>query len=200
MTKPTYSLTTPIFMTLIVLALGAGNWYFKPEALIFWLIAMSFLPIMLVTTEFLHRKECPGRAGELTTTRYSIVGAGMLICIALGVPLLEHTGMSDNLSPYITERMTGVIMGIFMMLYGNFMPKRPVPLDTTSIAPKDAQNMNHFTGIVFMLTGLATIVVWFIAPIEWNSEISTGVMFFGMSFVMGKALTIHGRSKRKTNS
>lgn len=90
---------------------------------------------------------------------YALVGAALLIVF----PLLGTAGILDA---GLGQRLSGVVMGLILAVYGNIAPRHLVRYNPESPQPARKQAFIRFSGWVFVLAGLAHALVWVLAPIE----------------------------------
>jgi hypothetical protein len=184
MTQTSNTMIAPILGVGSTLILGSTMWVLQPEKAIFWVIAMSFLPVAWLISELRAR----GQAGTLGTLRYAITGASMMIALPLLAGLAKQTGALEFLSEDMQSRMDGLALGLFLLIYGNFMPKRAVPLDETEASPGTQQSLNLHTGLILMVMGLATILITGFAPADYYNPITLVALGIGSFAIIRRAV------------
>jgi hypothetical protein len=186
-----------LFATISVIILGATMWQFDPADAIIYAVAMGMMPICWIVLEY-QMRDRPGRAcrhEKRDRVRYSITGASLLMAMPLAFQLADEVGAlsGDN---SLDERAFGVVLGLILAAYGNFMPKQLAPLDNdTDHASGHKQSTLRFAGWVFVIIGLIHALIWIALPIAWANTAAMIDVAFGLTMVLLAALiTARGRS------
>lgn len=198
MTPKPLSPVFPLIMLGTIALLGAVMWMREPQGGAAFAIAIFLLPIAWAFIEWRHRgseTSDPADIEELSTVRYSILGAGLMIAVPLAITLAISLGLTGSLSDEVERRGMGIVFGIVFLLYGNNVPKRPVTLSRKGCSPGAIQAQTRFAGRTFMLTALVYTLIWLFAPIAWALPASMIVLIGGVGLVMLRAFQLH-RNKR----
>jgi hypothetical protein len=78
--------------------------------------------------------------------------------------------------PELAERVTMIVIGAYFVLMGNGIPKTLAPLSALR-DPAAVQSARRLAGWAWVLTGLAFIIVWPLAPIGLATLVSMAVLF-----------------------
>jgi hypothetical protein len=160
-----YHRLAPLTMGLVI-ATGAANWYLKPDAGAAWALGMFFLPAVWLLLFFTKRFGKSGDAPTKITSQIygAMTGAGLLLMLAMCLPLAENMwGLSDAAQ----DRMTGVAMGLVLVVMGNYLPKRLQPLSQEQCDPAKVQASHRFAGWSLVLGGLLYVFAWLILPLSY---------------------------------
>jgi hypothetical protein len=192
-----------LFATISVIILGATMWRLDPADAIIWAIAMGLMPVFWIVLEFRMRdrpgKECSPEPRD--RIRYAITGASLLMAMPLAFQLATELGaLGDGQS--LDERAFGVVLGLILAAYGNFMPKQLSPMgDETSHASARKQSTLRFAGWVFVIVGLVHALVWIALPIKWANTAAMIDVAFGLAMVLIAALiSARGRNDPPSGS
>jgi hypothetical protein len=85
-----------------------------------------------------------------------VVAAGCKLAAALGWPAAEASGWA--------QRGTMVLIGVFLALVGNAMPKTLPPLDATNCDQSRLQRLMRVAGWTWVIAGLALAIAWLTLP------------------------------------
>ena len=91
-----------------------------------------------------------------------IVVAGLLIVAALAAVGARRAGLIAD--PELPARISGILCGLVLAVYGNVIPRRLVRYEPDSARPARRQAALRFSGWAFVLAGLANALVWAFAP------------------------------------
>jgi hypothetical protein len=100
-----------------------------------------------------------------------VVVAGLLIAASLAIVTARRLGLIAD--PDLAPRISGILCGLVLACYGNFIPRRLVRYEPDSAQPARRQAALRFSGWAFVLAGLANALVWAFAP-------STGMALWSM--------------------
>ena len=93
----------------------------------------------------------------------AIVVAGLMLAIALSAKLAAALGAAGH--DDLAERATMVILGAFIVVTGNALPKTLTPLSVLRCDAARAQAFHRFAGWAWVLSGLALSVAWLALPV-----------------------------------
>jgi hypothetical protein len=157
----------------IVLALV--NWYKRPEAALAWAAALVMFVVMAAALRTWRRAD-PRSTGEprgvrsLENVPTAVVWAALMMGIPLALTLADSFGLVDG--DELARRSTGVLMGVFLAMLGNVMPKNLPPLSQCDGARQQA--FHRRAGWTWALCGLASAIGWLLLPID-SAAIATFV-------------------------
>ena len=115
--------------------------------------------------------------------------AGVVVVMALGVGKL--TGMLD---PLLARRGVGAMVGLLLMVTGNFVPK--LRLFQSALGAADRDHLDRFAGWLFVVCGLAVTAIFLWAPSDHLFIVAPVVILGGFLAVFTRWL----RSKGKPSS
>jgi len=114
-------------------------------------------------------------------------GAGM-IALAFGAQFARKLGYID---PDTVRRLVTCSIGLWMVWYGNGMPKAMVQVR----APACARQAQRVAAWSMVLSGLAYAGLWVFAPIPVAMSVGTGAVLAGLAVTLGYCLTVLTRAK-----
>ncbi len=82
----------------------------------------------------------------------------------------------------------GVILGLVLVIVGNFMPKNVEPSSEERCEPSAAQALQRFAGWTFVLAGVAYSLVWLVFPLRHASLVSTLTLAAAVLLVAARLL------------
>jgi hypothetical protein len=157
MTKQDNGLRLAVLAVALVEAMAIGLTVLVPERRAIWLIAILAMPLLWIGAE---ATKC-----DKESIRYSIAGAALLVGLALAISAARALGLFGPDDSGIVLRLFGIVNGAILVFYGNVVPKRLVRYDPDAADPGRRRALLRFSGRVFVLAGLADVLVWLIAPV-----------------------------------
>ena len=163
--KPIWNYIPPALIALNTL-LVAGNWFLRPQSAGGWFVVLLLLIGMTLALVLVSRepKEQAARRDAGGSVRSGIVTAGLILMISLGAKLAVALGAVHYGD--IALRATMAIMGAFLAVTGNAIPKTLTPLAAQHCDPAKVQAVQRLAGWIWVLTGLAVVVAWLTLPIN----------------------------------
>jgi len=92
-----------------------------------------------------------------TSRKFEAFIIGIFVTGVMGFAVAKELGSIDG---YLAKRSIGIILGLLLIMMGNFLPKIVRPLAEQAGNPARAMAAERFAGRMFMLGGLAYISVW----------------------------------------
>jgi len=172
---------------LLVVLLGAFLWYLQPERGVAWAASILVLPAILGGVVVVKRaRGCREfKAADRLLINRSLVGAGLILAISLGLSIATSFDLLGSNPEEVSQRVMGVVLGLTLVVMGNFVPKRLKPL-TGTCEPARVQALQRFTGWVFVLAGLTYATLWLVLPVEQADVFSIGVVMAGLVLVVSR--------------
>lgn len=93
----------------------------------------------------------------------SLAYAALIIVVSLATTFAWRFGWVG--SPGLGTRLTMALVGAYLMYTGNAIPKSLQPFGCLPHDSAAAQTFRRFAGWTWVLTGIALIGVWFMAPL-----------------------------------
>lgn len=153
-----------IVSVIVVAVIGIWGWSMAPDRAFRWAFVVFFLPVLWGAVELLQGG-CGRRREIMDWHRLVIAGVGLLMAFKVGGQLAILTGWMDAGWGPIIRRAAGVLFGLFLAIWGNYLPKLISPW-----RPEeewfDWQRVHRFVGWVATLCGIALMVVWLALPLE----------------------------------
>ena len=170
MTRALASTNTLHFMIVGAFLLGAANWFLDPRHGLHWLAGMVTMPVLYGLV--LACKAVGGSGGGARrlpeTIRLELSAAAALILFAMRVMLLNKTVASGS---ELLLRASGLVFAFGLMLVGNARPKSIAPL-SAGLTGVLSNRMNRFSGTALFVTGLFTMLVWMVFPVDLSNGLA----------------------------
>ena len=120
----------------------------------------------------------------------ALLVAGLFIAATAAIQLLSPEYVSQS----VARRSLGVMLGLFVVVYANAVPKALRPLAQMKCDPVAEQAKRRFVGWSITLGGAAFAAVWVLAPLESTDFLSMGVLGASVLLVVGR-LTLGRKGK-----
>ena len=120
---------------------------------------------------------------QLSSLRKPLIGAGLLLAASWSLAEAERLDFIDG---NISERAMGVLLGVVLVIIGNFIPKTLEPLSAQQCEPSRKQSLQRFAGWAFVLAGLAHAIVWLTFPLERANSVAMLVVATSVALVAGR--------------
>jgi hypothetical protein len=175
-TKPISNyLAAPLL--LLDAALVGANWYQQPHRAIFWSVEIIFIACMVVVLLLISRRS----TSQAYAIRRGIIFAGLLLVIPLSLELATALGAIHHAD--FSKRAIMAIIGAFLMVNGNAVPKTLTPLSALRCDAAKAQAFYRFAGWTWVLTGLALTITWLALPLHLADSMTFVVLPAGMLII-----------------
>ncbi len=174
-------------LTAVGIVLVVANWYARPEAPLAWTAPLAMFAVMVAALR-LSRRALRRSTGDATALRSldsiptAVVFAALMMGIPLALTLARSYGVVDDID--LGRRSTGVLIGAFIAMLGNVMPKNLPPLSSMRCDGARQQAFQRLVGWTWVLCGLASAIAWLALSID-SAEIATTVLV-----VIAMAVTI----------
>ncbi len=199
MTSKRISLTLALLSVLVVAGLGVWGWSLDPEHAARWAGFALFLPALWGFIELAQFRGKDRVVAEaiMNWHRRVIAWVGLLIAVGVSFQLAISADLLDADWGPIARRITGVIFGTGMVLWGNYLPKGLSPWSVEE-EPFNWQRVHRFAGWVASLGGIALVMVWLVFPLERARLATVGIVGTCVVLVLGrKLLSLAARSRRR---
>jgi len=122
-----------------------------------------------------NQKKTPGKITGITLLI-------LFVClIALGVS--KATGFIESNQ---AQQGFGIVLGLILVLLGNFLPKLVLPLSQRGDDPHKAIRNERMAGMLFVLTGALIVSVWLFVTQEYRMMVSSVVGLSVISLVFAQ--------------
>jgi len=167
--------------------LVAENWYLRPQSAGAWLVVLLVL-IGMTLALVLSREpeEETARRDAGSSVRSGIVTAGLILAISLGAKLAMALGAVHYGD--IALRATMAIVGGFLAVTGNAIPKTLTPLAALHCDPAKVQAVQRLAGWTWALAGLAVAIAWLTLPINLAEAMSFLLLPSAILVTVGRAV------------
>jgi hypothetical protein len=188
-------------VTLLVVVLGAANWYDRPERAAAWITAMLVLPVGWGLAWLAGRRtvrtqgETAARQGR-GAIRSGIIFGGLIVLTGLAETLLAGWIGREELLAGLDERATMVLVGAYLVVTGNTMPKTLVPLASMQCDGARMQAFQRTAGWIWVMSGLTFAIAWIVLPVAVARPVSLSVIASGILIVATLALRLHLAKRR----
>jgi hypothetical protein len=165
-------------LTAVGTVLVVANWYAKPEAGLAWTAPLAMFAVMIAALR-VSRLVLRRSTGDATARRSAdwittgVVFGALMMGIPLALTLARSYGVVND--PNIGRRSTGVLVGAFLVMLGNVMPKTLPPLASMQCDGARVQAFQRLAGWTWVLSGLGSAIAWIALSID-SAEIATTVL------------------------
>ena len=185
--KPIWNYIPPALIALDSLLL-AENWYLRPQSAGSWFVVLAVLIGMTLALVLASRKsqEEAARRDAGGSVRRGIATAGLILAISLGAKLgvaLGAVHFGD-----IALRAPMAIVGAFLAVTGNAIPKTLTPLASLQCDPAKVQAVQRLAGWTWTLAGLAVAIAWLTLPINVAEAMSYLLLPTAILVTVGQAV------------
>lgn len=155
-----------------------------------WLFVALFLPALWAFVEKAQsgdQDRIREREQVMNWHRLSLAWAAIMLALVVASKLAVATGLVDAAWEPIFRRTRGILFGVSMMVWGNYLPKllSPWSLDNQ---PFDWQQVHRFVGWGAALGGIAVVLVWLALPVEEAGSASRVVVGLTCGLALGRKL------------
>jgi hypothetical protein len=116
----------------------------------------------------------------------SLALAGLLIAVSAGLAYVHRLGVVGSETP---ARVTMVLTGILLAVYGNVIPKSDSRLSARG------ESLQRVTGWATVISGLGYAAIWAFAPIGIAAEASMAAVIIGFASVLGYCAWLRSSSR-----
>lgn len=163
---------------LLVAGLAVWGWSLRPEHAAQFAVRIFFLPTLWGFIELrMSSADVSWRSVReiLRWHRSVFAWAGLIVAVGLGAQVAISAGVLDGEWAPIARRLRGVLFGVGMAIWGNYLPTLLSPWNARE-APFDWQRVHRFAGWAFSLGGVALVMVWLMVPLESARLASVGIV------------------------
>lgn len=114
--------------------------------------------------------------------RDGLIVAGLLIGGATLIATLSPRYLSHDLA----QRLYGIMVGVFLVVNANSIPKALTPLASMRGDPTAEQSMRRFVGWCMTLGGAGYILSWIFAPVAIADVLAPAILFGALVLVLGR--------------
>ena len=123
-----------------------------------------------------------------------VAAAALMILLALAASLAAKAGLLVDTE--WARRSTMIVLGAYLALTGNALPKRLTPLATSTCDPVRAQAIQRVAGWTQVLTGLIVAAAWIVAPTDVAEFVTVVAVLTGVLVVSARIVTMRrGRNE-----
>jgi len=163
-------------LTAVGIVLVVTNWYARPEAALAWTAPLAMFAVMFAALRLSRRALRRSTGDALRSPDWiptAVVFAALMMGIPLALTLARSYGVVDDID--LGRRSTGVLIGAFLAMLGNVMPKSLPPLSSMRCDGARQQAFQRLAGWTWVLCGLASAIGWLALSID-SAEIATTVL------------------------
>ena len=166
-------------LPLIGIGLALANWNAKPAAAWAWAAAIVVFVVMVaVQRRFqLALSRSPGDAASVRSVA-SVAGAvvfgALMMIIPLALTLAHAYGVVED--PDSGRRTTMIILGAYLAVTGNAMPRMLPPTSSMPCGGARVQAFQRHAGWTWVLCGLGYAMAWLALPIDAAGPISMALV------------------------
>jgi hypothetical protein len=180
-------------LTAVGIVLVLANWYAKPELALAWTAPLAMFAVMVAALRVSRLALCrsTGEAPALRSLDWITTGVAfgaLMMGIPLALTLARSYGVVDDTD--LGRRSTGVLIGAFLVMLGNVMPKNLPPLSSMQSDGARQQAFHRLAGWTWVLCGLASAIGWLALPIDSAEIATTVVVVAAMVVTIGQLLRL----------
>jgi hypothetical protein len=129
----------------------------------------------------------PNRSASAEIVR-GLTFAGLMLAVSGGAKILTSMGvLADTTWP---QRLTMVLLGVFLMAMGNDFPKAMRPLASMTCDPARLQRFQRLAGWTWVTTGGLFAVAWLVLPVTIARPVTVFIIGIGIAIVGGSILRL----------
>ena len=122
-----------------------------------------------------------------------LLSAGLFLIVTLLLVLAQR---AELIGPDIKERGMGVLIGLYFIVIGNYMPKTLGPPTGERCTTTGKQALQRFSGWVFVLMGLGYAFAWLVLPVDQAGTVGKFVVAPAVVLVAGRMAWLYFTCKR----
>ena len=166
-------------LPVIGIVLAAANWNARPEAALAWAAAIVMFLVMLgvkrrVGGAVRRSPDDAASVRSLASVTASVVFGALMMIIPLGVTLAHVYGVVDD--PDSGRRASMIILGAYLVVMGNALPRMLPPQSTLPGDGARAQAFHRLAGWTWVLCGLGYALAWLALPIGMAEPVSMALV------------------------
>lgn len=170
--------TVASWLTAAGVLLALANWYVDPGFALAWMVVLAMFGVMGVALWRWRRagsqEATPAAASALDSIPTAVVCAALMMGVPAALTLADSLGAFDGTD--LALRATGVLVGIYLAMLGNVMPKNVPPLSSTSCGAARQQAFHRRAGWTWALCGLLSAIGWLALDVAYAAAASVGLM------------------------
>jgi len=186
---PASRVPTAVALVGVLAAAAVAVWGFSVEPALRWGLLGGFLPALWAYVEFAQVRGNDAEVGAaiMAFHRYSIAFAGICLASQVGLRLMVRDGFVDPSWLSTGQRLRWLIVGGWMVVFGNLLPtlRSPWPIQQQPFA---WQQVHRFVGWTFVLGGLGVIASWSFLTPSAAAKSSLGVFAIAFTLALGRKL------------
>ena len=182
----------------VVAGLGAWGWVLDPSHSPRWVLVVLCVPALWGFVELVQAGDSrQDKEAIMDWHRRVFAFTSLMIAIGLSFKLAISTGLLDAAWEPVGRRARGVMLGIGLAVWGNYLPKLLSPWSLEN-EPFDWQQVHRFGGRVALIGGVAVMMAWLALPMEAARIATFGITAAFVVLVGGrKFLSLATRSRRR---
>jgi hypothetical protein len=174
-------------LTAVGIVLALANWYARPEAALAFLAALAMFAVMVAALRVSrlavrHSTMEVARGADRIPT--AVAFAALIMGIPLALTLARSYGVVDDVD--LGRRSTGVLIGAFLAMLGNVMPKRLPRLSSMCDGARQ-QAFQRLVGWTWVLCGIGSVIAWLALSID---AAETAGMVLAVSAMVGTMMQV----------
>lgn len=180
-------------LTAVGIVLVLANWHAKPDAGLAWVAPLAMFAVMFAVqrlSQYVFRRSM-GDAAALRSVDWiatGVVFGALMMGIPLALTLARAYGLVDDVD--LGRRSTGVLVGVFLAMLGNAMPKMLPPLSSMACDGARVQAFQRFAGWTWVLCGLGSALAWLALSIDAAETVTTALVVAAMVMTIVQILRL----------
>ena len=170
-------------LPLIGIVLALANWNARPDAAWAWAAAIVMFLVMVAVrwrSQLAFRRSSGDAASvrSVASVTGAVVFGALMMIIPLAVTLAHAYGVVDD--PDSGRRTTMIILGAYLAVTGNAMPRMLPPTSSMQCGGARVQAFQRLAGWTWVLCGLGFATAWLALPIDAAEPVSTALVATAM--------------------
>lgn len=168
-----------VLLVLSGLAMAVGLWAVDPLRWLGAAAAAIFFVILAVVLAL----DGPRSRTAATPLGDAVAIGALIVILPLALTLAAAAGVLDGAE--LRQRVTMATLGVYLVLSGNAIPKRLLPLAPGRDAAR-IQARQRFCGWTWTLAGLGYVLAWLLLPMSIAAPVSMASVGGGLLLVAGR--------------
>jgi hypothetical protein len=187
-------------LTIAGIVLVLANWYAKPQAGWAWIAPLAMFAVMLAVqrlSRYVFRRSMTDATAirNIDWITTGVVFGALMMIVPLALTLARSYGLVDDVD--FGRRSTGVLVGVFLAMLGNAMPKTLPPLSSMACNAARIQAFQRFAGWTWVLCGLGSAVAWLALSIGAAESMTTVLVVAAMVLTLAQILRLRRPRKEQ---
>lgn len=127
----------------------------------------------------------------------ALVGGAMVAALILAAAYALKLLTPDYLTPALSQRLLGVILGVTALAYANVIPKALSPYLSERCDPAAEQALRRFAGWVLAVGAAGYVAAWLVVPLPYAMIVAVASLATAVLVVIVRILLGTSRTPRR---